>query len=175
MKVQEGIGQEDAGQEAPPVAEELAELVPRMYRLLRTALDEHPGSPSLEQLRVMHRIDQGLHHVSALAAARQMRMSAITAILDVLSDRGWITRRPDATDRRRTHVDLTSQGRSALRQGRRLTTRRMAAVLEHYEGSADQLSAAVAALAAAVGDFDEAGSVVLLPPGASGSRTAPKD
>ena len=175
MRVEEGIGQEGAGQEAPPVAEELAELVPRVYRLLRTALDEHPGSPSLEQLRVMHRIDQGLHHVSALAAARQMRMSAITAILDVLSERGWITRRPDATDRRRTHVDLTSQGRSALRQGRRLTARRMAAVLKHYEGGADELCAAVAALAAAVGDFDEAGPVVLLPPGASGARTASKD
>jgi DNA-binding MarR family transcriptional regulator len=160
-----------AGQEMSRVAENLAELAPRMYRLLRTALDEHPGSPSLEQLRVMHRIDQGLHHVSALAAARQMRMSAITAILDVLSERGWIVRRPDSTDRRRTHVDLTSQGRSALRQGRRLTTRRMAAILRHFEGSADQLSAAVAALAAAVSEFDEAGSVVVLPPGASGRRT----
>ena len=84
-------------------------------------------------------------------------------------------RRPDATDRRRTHVDLTSQGRSALRQGRRLTARRMAAVLKHYEGGADELCAAVAALAAAVGDFDEAGPVVLLPPGASGARTASKD
>src|SRR5207245_106923 len=49
MRVEEGIGQEGAGQEAPPVAEELAELVPRMYRLLRTALDEHPGSPPTER------------------------------------------------------------------------------------------------------------------------------
>ena len=89
---------EHVGVAAPPatdVAEELAELVPRLYRLLRTALDEEEGVPSLEQLRVLHRINTGLHHVSALAAARQMRMSAVTAILDAAFDHGWVVRKPD--------------------------------------------------------------------------------
>jgi len=132
-------------------AEELAELVPRLYRLLRTALDVEPGSPSLEQLRVMHRIDEGLHHVSALAAARQMRMSAITAILDVLVDREWVERVPDTVDRRRTFVDLTPSGREALARGRAFTTRRMAAVLE---GVPESVADAVPALMAAVAGYD---------------------
>src|SRR2546422_10984721 len=83
---------ENVGVAAPrgsDVAEELAELVPRLYRLLRTALEEE-GVPSLEQLRVLHRIDTGLHHVSALAAARQMRMSAGTAHPDAALAQGWV-------------------------------------------------------------------------------------
>lgn len=137
------------------VAEELSELVPRLYRLLRTALDEHEGMPSLEQLRVMHRIDTGLHHVSALAAARQMRMSAVTAIIDVLVERGWLLRQPDPSDRRRTYVDLTPEGRLALRRGRKLTTRRMATILQHHQGDEAQLAGAVSALSAAVAEYDE--------------------
>lgn len=143
-----------AGQ-PPAVAEDLADLVPRLYRLLRTALDEDEDVPSLEQLRVLHRVDTGLHHVSTLAAARQMRMSAITAILDVAFDRGWIVREPDPVDRRRTHIDLTPAGRAALRRGRRLTQRRMVAVLEGYEGPSGDLAAVVAALAAAVNEYDD--------------------
>ncbi|HEY2667010.1 MAG TPA: MarR family transcriptional regulator [Actinomycetota bacterium] len=136
------------------VAEELAELVPRLYRLLRIALDEEEGVPSLEQLRVLHRIDAGLHHVSALAAARQMRMSAVTAILDAAFDHGWVVRKPDPDDRRRVFVDLTPEGRSALRRGRRFVRKRMAAILQEYAGPSDELAAAVSMLAAAVNDYD---------------------
>jgi len=138
------------------VAEELAELVPRLYRLLRTALDEEEGVPSLEQLRVLHRIDTGLHHVSALAAARQMRMSAVTAILDAAFDHGWVARNPDPDDRRRVYVDLTPEGRSALQRGRRFTRKRMATILQEYGGPTEELAAVVALLGAAVNDYDPA-------------------
>lgn len=136
------------------LAEELGELVPRLYRLLRTALDEEPGTVSLEQLRVMKRIDEGLHNVSTLALVRQMRMSAITAILDVLVARGWVVREPDPDDRRRTHVDLTDSGREALARGRELTTRRMMAILGHSSGDVAQAGKAVSALVEAVSAFD---------------------
>ena len=138
------------------VAEELAELVPRLYLLLRTALDEEEGVPSLEQLRALHRIDTGLHHVSALAAARQMRMSAVTAILDAAFDHGWVARNPDPDDRRRVHVDLTPEGRSALQRGRRFTRKRMATILQEYGGPTEELAAVVALLGAAVNDYDPA-------------------
>jgi DNA-binding MarR family transcriptional regulator len=137
------------------VAEELADVVPRLYRLLRTALDEDPGTPSLEQLRVMQRVDDGLRHTSALAAARQMRMSAITGILDVLAQRNWIRREPDPTDRRRTNVELTGDGCKMLARGRRLTSRRVATILDEYPRALSELSLAVEGLVEAVTRYDE--------------------
>lgn len=135
------------------LAGQLADLVPRLYRLLRTAVAEDPDAPSLEQLRVLQRIDQGLRNVSTLAAVRQMRMSAITAILDVLVERGWVVRRPDPLDRRRTNVELTPAGRSVLRRGRRLTTRRIEEILGE-RGATAELAAAVQSLVRAVNDYD---------------------
>ena len=134
------------------LAQDLADLVPRLYRLLRTALDEDSEAPSLEQLRVMQRIDQGMHNVSSLAAARQMRMSAITALVDPLVERGWVTREPDARDRRRVHVDLTGEGRRALRRGRQLTTRRMQGIVDRCETS--DLAHVLTALIDAVDRYD---------------------
>jgi DNA-binding MarR family transcriptional regulator len=139
---------------AAELAEALADVVPRLYRLLRTALDAEPGAASLEQLRVMSRIDGGLHHVSALAAARQMRMSAITAIIDVLAERGWVVRLPDATDRRRTFVELTEDGRGALGLGREITRQRMEAILGGYRGNLEEAGRVVSQLTTAVSEFD---------------------
>jgi DNA-binding MarR family transcriptional regulator len=136
------------------LAEQVADVVPRLYRLLRTALAEDPAGPSLEQLRVMQRIDEGLHNVSTIAAVRQMRMSAITAVLDVLVERGWVDRHPDPLDRRRVHVDLTTPGRRALRRGRRLTTRRIEEIIGKKGLPAD-LAPVIAALVDAVNQYDE--------------------
>ena len=141
------------------VAEQLADVVPRLYRLLRTALDEEPGASSLEQLRVMQRIHEGLHNVTALAAARQMRMSAITSILDVLVERGWVTREADLTDRRRIRVELTPSGRRALRRGRQLTVRRMSAVLVHG-ALVPEVGVAMNALVEAVDVYDRGRELV---------------
>ena len=58
------MGTPQGGAGAPTVdpVEVLTEVVPRLYRVLRAALDEDPALPSLEQLRVMTRIDAGVHH-----------------------------------------------------------------------------------------------------------------
>lgn len=111
--------------------EVLTEVVPRLYRVLRAALDDDPTSPSLEQLRVMARIDAGVRSPSALAAARQLRMSAITPLIDVLAERGWVTRAPDPTDRRRVRLALTAAGRRAMRAARARTGARLREVLGH--------------------------------------------
>ena len=136
-------------------ANELSELAPRLYRLLRTALDADDRCPSLEQLRVMHRIDHGYDTVSALATVRQMRMSAITAFVDALVARRWVTRRADEHDRRRTRLALTASGRAALQRGRQRATRQMSVILDHYDGSAETLLAVTEALDKAVSAHDD--------------------
>jgi DNA-binding MarR family transcriptional regulator len=124
----------------------LTDVVPRLYRVLRAALDEDPALPSLEQLRVMGRIDEGVRHASALAAARQMRISAITPLIDGLAARGWVTRHAEPGDRRRVRLELTGVGEQALAAGRRRTADRLREVLRH--GDSEEATTDVATVAA---------------------------
>ena len=133
-------------QEAIDPAELLTDVVPRLYRVLRAALDEDPTLPSLEQLRVMTRIAAGVRHASALASARQMRVSAITPLIDGLVRRGWVTRHPEPDDRRRVRLTLTAAGSDALSAGRSRAGERLREVLRH--GDSDDRSIDVGAVAA---------------------------
>jgi DNA-binding MarR family transcriptional regulator len=135
-------------------AAELSELVPRLNRLLRSTLDADPRAPSLEQLRVMLRIDEGHDTVSALASVRQMRMSAITSLVDALVARKWVTRRADDLDRRRTRLALTTSGRAALRRGSQRTTDQMAQVLDLDDGSTRSLLDVLDRLSKAASAYD---------------------
>jgi DNA-binding MarR family transcriptional regulator len=127
-------------------AELLTDVVPRLYRVLRAALDEDTSLPSLEQLRVMARIVDGVCYASTLATARQMRISAITPVIDALVNRGWVTRAPETGDRRRIRLELTPAGEAACRAGRERTGDRLREVLRH--GESDETTSEVAAVAA---------------------------
>ncbi len=139
-------------------AELLTDVVPRLYRVLRAALDDDPALPSLEQLRVMARIAEGVQYASALASARQMRISAMTPVIDALVRRRWLSRRPEPDDRRRIRLELTAAGRRALAAGRQRAGDGLREVLRH--GDADDEAIDVAAVAAwlerAVRRYDDA-------------------
>ena len=139
-------------------AELLTDVVPRLYRVLRAALDEDPALPSLEQLRVMSRIAEGVQHASALASARQMRVSAITPLIGGLVGRGWVTRRPEAGDRRRVRLELTPDGSRALEAGRRRAGERLREVLKHGDsrGTSIDVGAVAVWLEDAVSRYDAA-------------------
>jgi len=137
-------------------AELLTDVVPRLYRVLRAALDEDPALPSLEQLRVMSRIAEGIRYASALASARQMRISAMTPLIDALAQRDWLSRQPEPGDRRRIRLELTPAGRRALAAGQRRTRDRLREVLRHGESDESIDIAAVAGwLAYAVSRYDD--------------------
>lgn len=57
-------------------------------------------------------------------AAKRLGVDRTTmvALLDVLEAKGLVTRRPDAADRRRNLVELTADGKVALREGRKAAT-----------------------------------------------------
>jgi DNA-binding MarR family transcriptional regulator len=93
----------------------------------------------------MARIAEGVRYASALASARQMRISAITPLIDALVQRGWVTRGPEASDRRRIRLELTPAGERALRAGRHRTGDRLRDVLRH--GDSDETTTNVAAVA----------------------------
>ncbi len=139
-------------------AELLTDVVPRLYRVLRAALDEDGSLPSLEQLRVMARIAGGVRHASTLASARQMRVSAITPLIDGLARRGWLVRQTEEGDRRRVRLELTPAGRRALEAGRRRAGERLREVLRHGDthDAAIDVAAVAAWLEHAVERYDEA-------------------
>ncbi len=155
MKSRQGAGAAGAQAQDPVLL--LTDLVPRLYRVLRAALDEDPDLPSLEQLRVMSRIAEGVRHASTLAAARQMRISAITPLIDGLVQRGWVTREPEPGDRRRVRLGLTGAGVQALAAGRRRTADRLREVLGHGDSgeSTTDIGAVAAWLEHAVRQYDD--------------------
>jgi len=117
----------------------LTDVVPRLYRVLRAALDDDATLLSLEQLRVMARIAEGVQYASTLASARQMRISAMTPLIEALVRRSWVSRHPDPVDRRRVRLELTAAGRRALAAGRQRTSDRLREVLRHGDSSEESI------------------------------------
>jgi DNA-binding MarR family transcriptional regulator len=96
------------------LAHELRETVGRVIRRLRA----EPGPP-FSQLTVLGRLDRGgPAGISDLAAAERMRPQSMAQIVHDLQDAGLVTRRPDPGDRRRSFVELTTAGLTALETSR---------------------------------------------------------
>ncbi len=69
---------------------------------------------------VLGRLDrEGLQSVSDLATAERVRPQSMAQTVGDLEADGLVARRPDPDDRRRALVELTPEGRSALRDDRR--------------------------------------------------------
>ncbi len=62
------------------------------------------------------RSPEGLLRMSDLAAQTTLTSSGITRVVDRLVERGWVTRRSCATDRRTTYAVITDSGRALLDQ-----------------------------------------------------------
>jgi len=145
VPVEETFDRGSVNAERSDPAELLTDVVPRLYRVLRAALDEESNLPTLEQLRVMSRIAEGVQYASALASARQMRISAITPLIESLAERRWVSRRAEPVDRRKIRLELTASGKRALTAGRRRTGERLREVLRH--GDIDEETIDIAAVA----------------------------
>jgi DNA-binding MarR family transcriptional regulator len=97
-----------------PLAQELRETLGRVVRRLRA----EPG-PSVGRMAVLGRLDRdGPSSISELAARERMRpQSMAQTVHDLEADR-FVSRRPDASDRRRAFIELTTAGRDLLQTTR---------------------------------------------------------
>jgi DNA-binding MarR family transcriptional regulator len=94
-----------------PMAHELRETLGRLVRRLRA----EPGSLPTGQAAVLARLDrEGPAGTSDLAAAERMRPQSMAQIVRDLETTGWVSRRPDPDDGRRTFVEITPAGVEAL-------------------------------------------------------------
>lgn len=69
---------------------------------------------SVEQFHILRHIRRGRGSVSELAEAKKISRPAISQAVNVLVNRGLITRTPDARDRRYIQLTLTDSGKALL-------------------------------------------------------------
>jgi DNA-binding MarR family transcriptional regulator len=117
------------------VASELRVVLGQLVRRLRA---EHRFS--LSHAAVLGRLDrEGPQCVSDLAVAEHVRpQSMAQAVHDLVAD-GYLDRRPDPHDGRRTLVELTGEGRAALEADRRQREGWLAKTIAEDLTSAEQV------------------------------------
>ncbi len=83
------------------------------------------------EFAVLHHLDaQGPIAQRDLALALRIQPSNLVALLDQLEERGLLARSPDSADRRRHRVELSADGRRAVKQARQATRRAESELLE---------------------------------------------
>jgi DNA-binding MarR family transcriptional regulator len=93
-----------------PLASELRVVLGRLIRRLR-AENRFP----MTQAAVLGRLDRlGPQSIGEIAQAERVRPQSMSQTLAELEADGLVARRPDATDGRRTLIELTEDGRAAL-------------------------------------------------------------
>jgi DNA-binding MarR family transcriptional regulator len=100
--------------ELQPLAADLRVVIGRLIRRLRA---EHRFP--LTQAAVLGRLDRdGPQCIGELAASESVRPQSMSQTLAELEAERLIARSPDATDGRRTRIELTQEGRDALKEER---------------------------------------------------------
>jgi DNA-binding MarR family transcriptional regulator len=104
----------DPDTELTPLATDLRVVIGRLIRRLRAEY-RFP----LTQAAVLGRLDRdGPQCIGELAASESVRPQSMSQTLAELEAERLISRSPDATDGRRTRIELTKQGRDALSEER---------------------------------------------------------
>ncbi len=93
------------------------ETVPPLWSQIRahiraTATENFPIT--VEQFQILRLIRTGRTSVSELAAAKNISRPAISQAVDVLAEKGLLTRTQDADDRRHMQLALTDSGNALL-------------------------------------------------------------
>lgn len=96
-----------------PLAEELGEVLARLYGFLRRAV--FPREMSLTQALVLGTLRQrGPQRITDLAELEGVRQPTCTGLVNTMEAEGWVARSGDASDRRAVLVELTDRGREIL-------------------------------------------------------------
>ncbi|MGN6781006.1 MAG: MarR family winged helix-turn-helix transcriptional regulator [Marmoricola sp.] len=121
---------------------QLVVLSARLIREVRRANAEHPT-----HLRVLSMLDEyGPSTVSALAQADGCTQPSMTALVNALVERAWVTREPHPADARSSLITTTAEGRAALQRFREHNAQVLAERIARSGRSADDVATAVAVL-----------------------------
>ena len=109
------MSDDDADEAAVEAAHILAELVPRLARIIAGALEQDPDvALSLRQYRILERLAERPHRTTELATVSGVSQPTASAAVSALEARGLVARSPDPDDRRATLIVLTEPGQAVL-------------------------------------------------------------
>lgn len=102
-----------------PAIDQFWDTVPRVWNIIRGHVRQIAAEQfdiSVEQFHVLRHIRKGLTSVKDIAEARQISRPAVSQAAETLVEKGLITRREAADDRRYVHLALTPAGDALLNQ-----------------------------------------------------------
>jgi len=109
----------------------------RTLARLARMLERGAGELSLPQFRVLAMVDEGGERASHLAERLAVAKPTVTAVVDGLVERGYLSRSADADDRRATRITLTPAGRRALWNAEEAMEQRLEDVLAHADDAGE--------------------------------------
>lgn len=108
------------------IAEELLGIVPQLHRMLtHEARREGNGHASVAQIRLLAELRHGPQTMSALARQQHVSPQAVCDLVHDMQERGWLTRVPNAHDRRQQLLSVTACGEVALAEAREQALRQL--------------------------------------------------
>lgn len=126
---------------------ELLAVLPLLNRIVATEVRREAGEETtMPQFRVLAHLADGPLTLSGLAKRRRVSLQSMSELVQVLVERGWIARTPDAADRRQHQLKLTDHGRVHYERAQEMTIRQLAPLLAQL--SAAEMAAVSTALPA---------------------------
>lgn len=122
----------------------LAELVPRLGRLIAGALETDPEvALSLRQYRMLERLTERPHRTGELASISGVSQPTASAAVAALESRGMVDRRPDPSDRRATLIEINQEGRALYAAARQRVLDRLSVITAEMTGADAEALAAL--------------------------------
>jgi DNA-binding MarR family transcriptional regulator len=120
---------------AVAAARALAEVVPRLARLIAGALEtDAEVALSLRQYRILERLAERPHRTTELASTSGVSQPTASAAVASLEARGLVTREPAPDDRRATRILLTPPGQATFTTAKRRVLERLMLVTSDIGG-----------------------------------------
>lgn len=128
---------------ARSAAHTLAELAPRLGRIIASTLEADPEvALSLRQYRMLERLTERPHRTGELASVSGIAQPTASAAVATLEARGLVDRKRDPADRRATLIEINETGRRVLGVAKERVLERLSVVTaEMTEQDAEALAA----------------------------------
>lgn len=116
---------------AEEATRELLAVLPILNRIMISELRPDVADEiTMPQFRVLALLDEQPQTLSALARKRRVSLQAGGELVQVLVERGWVTRTPDASDRRQWLLELSELGRAQYEQAQTRMIRGLIPLIE---------------------------------------------